>query len=167
MDHSDLNLPDAASAVRQVAVPPTARALSTLSHIDYEDAFLLETGPTQYRPAEQWARAILEDSPRTVRSGLLAGWSTIGLKVGTNRSGRSVLGWDVRRNSPEFVLLGADSRIGMPGELLVKRGRDTLLFATFVQHDNLAARALWAAVEPVHVRVVRDLLEQASNRLAP
>ena len=31
--------------VRQVAVPPAARTLSTLAHIDYEDAFLVETGP--------------------------------------------------------------------------------------------------------------------------
>ncbi len=30
--------------VRQVAMPPGARALSTLSPIDYEDAFLIDTG---------------------------------------------------------------------------------------------------------------------------
>ena len=29
--------------VHQVAVPPAARTLSTLPHIDYEDAFLVET----------------------------------------------------------------------------------------------------------------------------
>jgi len=31
--------------VRPVAVPPAARTLGTLPHIDYEDAFLVETGP--------------------------------------------------------------------------------------------------------------------------
>ncbi len=42
--------------VRQVTLPPAARALSTLSHVDYEDAFLVETGPAQDRTGEQWAR---------------------------------------------------------------------------------------------------------------
>ena len=86
------------------------------------------------------------------------------LKVVDGRSDRSVLGWAVRNSSPEFVLLGADSRIGMPGELLFKRGHDALLFATFVQQDNLIARTVWAATETAHVRVVRQILEQASRR---
>jgi hypothetical protein len=153
-----------AATVRQIAVPPDARALSTLSHIDYEDAFLVETGPPRDRTAEQWARAIIEDAPITVRGRLLSGWSAIGLKLGRGR-GRSVLGWEVRSRSPDFVLLGADSRIGMPGQLLFKRERHALLFATFVQHDNPVARAVWAGVEPVHVPAVRHLLEQASRRL--
>jgi hypothetical protein len=92
------------------------------------------------------------------------GWWAIGLKVVDGRSDRSVLGWAVRNSSPEFVLLGADSRIGMPGELLFKRGHDALLFATFVQQDNLIARTVWAATETAHVRVVRQILEQASRR---
>jgi hypothetical protein len=52
----------------------------------------------------------------------------------------------------------------MPGELLFKRGHDALLFATFVQQDNLIARTVWAETETAHVRVVRQILEQASRR---
>ncbi|MEZ0291202.1 MAG: hypothetical protein ACAH82_01610, partial [Solirubrobacteraceae bacterium] len=58
----------------------------------------------------------------------------------------------------------AGSRIGMPGELLLKREGDALLFATFVQHGNPAARAVWAGVEPVHVPTVRRLLADAARR---
>ena len=65
-----------------------------------------------------------------------------------------------------MCLLGADSRIGMPGELLLEKEGDALLFATFVAQRNLVARAVWAVTEPVHVRVVRDVLGQAS-RAAP
>jgi len=61
--------------VRHVAMPPAARRLSTLSQVDYEDAFLVETGPAQDRTGEQWARAILEDAPIITRSALLLGWS--------------------------------------------------------------------------------------------
>jgi len=69
----------------------------------------------------------------------------------------------VRNSSPEFVLLGADSRIGMPGELLFKRGHDALLFATFVQQQNPIARAMWAAVARRHRQVVPYLIERAAR----
>jgi hypothetical protein len=52
----------------------------------------------------------------------------------------------------------------MPAELLLMRKPGALVFCTFVQHDNPAARAVWAGVEPVHVPVVRRLLAQARRR---
>jgi hypothetical protein len=154
------------SDIRQVAVPAPARALCTLSHIDYEDAFLIESCGAQERTAEQWVRAVMEDAPVAIKAKLLLGWSAIGLMPTVSASRRSVLGWEIRASTPDFVLLGRASLIGMPGELLFKRKRDALLFATFVQHDNLIARAVWAATEPRHVPIVRDLLEQAGRRLA-
>ena len=150
--------------VRQVAVPPAVRAMSTLAHVDYADTFIVDVGSARERTAEQWARAVVEDASAKVRYALQAGWSAIGLKLGAAPADRSVLGWEIRRNTPEFVLLGAESRIGMAGELLFKREQHTLVFATFVQQDNDAARAVWAGTEPVHVPIVRRLLEQASRR---
>ncbi len=70
----------------------------------------------------------------------------------------------MRVSTPDVLLLGAGSRVGMPAELLFKRERHALLFATFVQQDNPVARGLWAGVEPVHVPIVRRLLEQAGRR---
>jgi SnoaL-like protein len=148
--------------VRQVALPPVARALSTLPRVDYSDAFLVEFGATQNWSAEQWARAVLDDAPVAIRTNLLLGWSAIGLKPATRGS---VLGWEIRVSTPDFVLLGRDSLIGMPGELLFKREPEALLFATFVHHANRIARKVWAAVEPTHVRIVRHVLELASRRL--
>jgi hypothetical protein len=150
--------------VRQMNLPSSARALSTLARIDYCDAFLFDVGSTHDESAEELIREILEGAPLAVRTQLLSGWSAIGLKVG-NTSERSVLGWEVRRTVPDHVLLGAESRIGMPGELLLNKEGDALLFATFVAQRNLIARAVWAVTEPVHVRVVRDILDQASRRL--
>jgi hypothetical protein len=166
MDAAEFRMPDANRGVCQIAVPIAARALCTLPRIDYADAFVLETGPVDERTPEEWARAILEGSPTALRTKLLLGWSAIGLKVAHGRSTRSVLGWDVRASGPDFVLLGADSRIGMPGELLFMPGREKLVFATFVQQDNFIARAVWAATEATHVPVVRGLLEHAGRRLA-
>jgi hypothetical protein len=150
--------------VRQVEVPSAARALCTLAHVDYEDAFLVDIGPVQGRTAEQWARVTLEDAPAIMRSALLRGWSALGLRLGPTRSDGFVLGWEVRRRTPDFALLGASSRLGLPAELFFKRQQQTLLFATFVQQENRIARAMWAGVEPVHRPIVRDVLEQASCR---
>jgi hypothetical protein len=148
----------------QIAVPADARALSMLAHVDYEDAFLVEGVPVHERTAEQWARTVLEEAPIGMRAALQTGWSALGLKLGGDGSDRFVLGWEVRRRTPDFVLLGAGSHIGMPGELLFNRERRALLFSTFVQHDNAGARALWAGVEPVHVPIVRRILEDARRR---
>lgn len=150
--------------VRQVAVPPAARTLSTLSHIDYEDAFLVEIGPAQDRTGER-VRAILEDAPIIMRRALRWGWFALGLRLGATRSGRHVLGWEVRRSTPDVALLGASSRLGLPAELLCKRQQQALLVATFVQQENHIARAVWAGLAPVHRRVVRYLLERASRRI--
>jgi len=149
--------------VRRIAVPPTARALSTLADIDYADAFLVETG-TASSP-EQCARAVLDGAPLAVRANLQFGWSAIGLRPAIGRARKSILGWEIRASTPEFVLLGRDSLIGMPGELLFKRERDAVLFCTFVQHKTMVARPTWAAIESSHLRIVGDLLEQAAHRL--
>ena len=53
----------------------------------------------------------------------------------------------------------------MPAELLLKREQHMLLFDTFVQHDGPVARTLWAAVEPAHRPIVRNVLEQGARRI--
>ena len=156
--------PSTPGRVRRVAVPRDARMLTTLSQVDYEDARVVEIGTAQDRTGEQWARAILEDAPGVMRAALRLGWLALGLQLGSTRSDRLVLGWEVRRSTPDFVLLGAGSRLGMPAELLVKRRQQTLLFATFVQKENQIARAVWAGVEPVHQPVLRYVLDQTRRR---
>jgi hypothetical protein len=156
--------PDAGSAVRQIAVAPDVLALSTLARVDYADAFLVEVGGAREHTAEHCARDVLEGASTSVRQNLKSGWDAIGLKLGGAGAEGCVLGWEIRRSTPDHVLLGAESRIGMPGELLFKRQEETLLFATFVQYDHHLARTVWARVEPVHVRTVRRVLEQAAHR---
>jgi hypothetical protein len=153
--------------VRQVALPAGVRALSTLPRIDYDDAFLAGTGPHQGRTAEQWARAVLEGAPRRTQTALSRGWFALGLRVGPVRSEQRVLGWQVRLSTPDAALLGADGRLGLSGELLFLREPAALLFATFVQLDNPAARALWAGISARHRQIVSQLLDQAISPSAP
>jgi hypothetical protein len=85
----------------------------------------------------------------------------LGLK--SAEPGPSILDWAVRNSAPDAVLLGRDSRIGMPAELLFTLRPEGLLFGTFVHHRTPATRAVWAAVLRTHVRTVLQLLERAAS----
>ena len=148
--------------VRQIALPPDARALSTLSGIDYEDAFAV-TAEVQHT-AEEWVRAVLYDAPPRVRRRLRLGWTALGLNLGPPWSSDRVLGWKVKHSDPDFVLLAADSWLGFRGELLFGREPGRLLFATLVEQTNPAVRVLWAAITNRHQHVVRSLLTHAAGR---
>jgi hypothetical protein len=150
--------------VRAIAVPASARRLSTLPRIDYEDAFVVTTGPTEHRSAEQWARAVFDDAPRGVRTTLTSGWSALGLRQRADADAGFILGWAVQQSTPDHVLLGARSPLGLSAELLLKRRPKSLLFDTFVQHENAAGRAVWAGIEPIHPPIVRYVLEGAARR---
>ena len=108
---------------------------------------------------------ILESAPGAFRTGAPRVWRALGLKH-RPRGQASVLGWPIRRQTPELALLGADSHTGMPAQLLVwKPAPGELLFATLVQHRNGAMRALWAAMIPAHQRIVQELLVGARRRV--
>jgi hypothetical protein len=106
---------------------------------------------------------MLEGAPRSMRKTLRFGWFALGLKLDSTPSDRSVLGWEVRRSTPDHALLAAGSRLGTPAELLFKPQPDSLLFATFVQLQNPIVRAIWAGVGPKHREVVPYLLERAAR----
>jgi hypothetical protein len=148
--------------VRQVPLPSGVRERGTLAHVDYDDAFLVDTGSASDRTGEQWALAIIEGAPTSTQRALRRGWWALGLRLGPTRSDRFVLGWEVRRTDSDLALLGASGRLGLSGELLFEPGQDTLLFATFVQLDNPVARAMWRGMAPHHRKVVRHLLERAA-----
>jgi hypothetical protein len=148
--------------VSQVLLPEDARALSTLSRVDYEDAFIVDA-PGE-RTAEQWARAVFNDAPLAVRARLISGWMGLGLKLGEPWSARHVLGWKMRQSSPSVVLLAADSLLGLQAELLFRTEPRGLLFATLIQQDNPAARAVWVRMTATHQKVVRSLLHHAARR---
>jgi hypothetical protein len=153
--------------VRQIEVPREAGALTTLSRVDYRDAFLVDVGRVAERTAEQWTRAVVEGAPADVRCTLQSGWAALGLQLDAAASDRLVLGWPIRDSTREFVLLGARSDIGMEGELLFMRKQHDLLFATFIRLDSDRARATWSEIEPAHAPIVRRILEDASRRCRP
>jgi hypothetical protein len=150
--------------VCQIATPATVHALSTFTHVDYEDTFLVKTSPTDSRSGEQLARVVFENAPAIIRVVLPRGWFVLGLRLDRDHSEHAVLGWRLHRNTPDFALLAAGSRFGLPAELLFMREGHGFIFATFVKMENLFARAAWTAIAPLHRTVVRCLLTLASRR---
>src|SRR5262249_10907067 len=135
---------------------------STLTRIDYEDAFRV-TAEVDVTP-EQWVRAMLDGAPPKVRARLWLGWIALGLRLGPPGSSRRGLGWKVKHSDPDFVLPGADSWLGLRGQLLCRSDPQGLVFATFVQLSNPGVRTLWASITPHHQHVVRSLLTHAVVR---
>jgi hypothetical protein len=153
------------SHVQQIALSPDARALTTLPVLDYTDAFSVTGHPPGERSPEQWARAVLAGAPRGVRVKLVISWTLLGLRLGVRPPGGRILGWRVRHSTPDYLLLGAGSRLGLPAELLFRCEPGGLLFATFVQQRSRLARALWPRVIPSHQRVVGSLLAHGARRV--
>jgi hypothetical protein len=144
--------------VQQVELPPAARALCSLPRIDYSDCFVAETDHAMELSAEEWARRILEGAPTSFKISAPATWFALGLKHGLPWSGNNMLGWPVRRSEPGFVLLGAQSRTGMPAELLIKRQQGSILFATFIQHRSRVMKRIWSFMEGPHQEIVPRLV---------
>lgn len=157
-------LSPALPTVTQISLPAGAHALSTLPRIDYEDAFMVSDA-VDLTP-RQWARAVIDDAPARVRARLYMGWLGLGLKLGPPWSSHRVLGWRVARNEPDWLLLTANSWLGLRGELLFRREADGLLFATLIQQTNPVAHSVWARVVDTHQHVVRSLLTHAAGREA-
>ena len=154
----------ASRKVHKVPLPAAAHAVSTLSSIDYHDAFRVDIGGDR-RTAEQWARMVLEDAPLRARSAMVTSWTAIGLRLHFfGGSDRFVLGWEIRRRSRDVLLLGASSLIGMPAELVVRRENQTLLFATLVEKRTPLASLVWASIEAMHQSFVPALIERAVDR---
>ena len=153
--------------VSEKALPAWVHEATTLDRIDYRDCFVMENvgsiGPAN---AEQWARELLERAPFPLRRNLPRGWRAIGLRHGSTRSPTCVLGWPIRINTANRVVVGARSRVGMPAELVFARHGNGWLFATLVQHDNPIVSILWNVMAESHRRVVRHLLLSAGERIA-
>jgi hypothetical protein len=158
-------MPAAKDTVTGLAgLPQEARALTSLgAEAGYTDAFTAHVDFGE-RDAEAWSRLVLEQAPAPLRTSLPAGWASLGLRHGPLDSPEHVLGWPIRERNEDHILLGADSRLGMPAELLFARWRDELLFATVIRFDRSAMRAVWAGTERVHRRIVRTLLTRAVER---
>src|SRR5215207_6651710 len=148
----------------QVDPPQSVRELTTLGRVDYLDAFVTEVDPDDPGRAQAWARAMLEGVGRRERLEFQLVWRALGLRLGLLPSADHIVGWRILDEQPDYVLLLADSWIGMPAEVLVRRVGSELTMLTFVEQRTILARAMWATATPVHRAAVPGLLRAVSRR---
>ena len=152
------------TVTREDRLPRAVEGWSGLARVDYADAFRTTSATTRVWTARQWATHVLEGAPLLTRVQLVGGWLSLGLAVNPVRGGR-VLGWRVREEAPDHLLLGADSPIGLRAELLFARCDEAWWFGTRLRLENAVARCAWAPVARVHPGAVVRLHEDADARL--
>lgn len=148
----------------EVEPPQSLRNLTTLGRVDYVDAFVAEVAPDDPGGAQDWARAMFEEISRRERLEFQVVWRVLGLRLGLLPSGDRIVGWHIRDEQSSHVLLYADSWIGMPAEVLVRRVGSELTMVTFVEQRTALARAMWAKATPVHRVAVPGLLRRVARR---
>ena len=130
---------------------------------DYVDSCQVSTDGLPARSAEQWARAALEGMPRPLHWLVLVGWRVVlGFKLGPRPSPDHILGWRVVANSPEEVVIEAQSGL-MTADLLFRVDDSTVTWMTFVRHQRRASRPIWSIVGLLHRRIVPYTLARAAE----
>ncbi|WP_193608714.1 hypothetical protein [Nocardioides lijunqiniae] len=151
------------TVARAHELPIEVHQLCTLERIDYFDAFRTSNPQTKDWSAGRWARHVLADASLRTRVHLVAGWSTLGLKVNPARNDR-ILGWPIESQTADHVVLATRSPWGISAQLVFARHESEWWFGTLLTLDGALARTAWSVIRPVHLSYVRTLLQQADAR---
>jgi hypothetical protein len=139
-------------------VPAAIRSHDTLARPDYVDLF---TGPARgatERSPEEWARAVLEDTP-TGRSAPVL-WRLLGLRLGPRPSPDCIQGWRIADRGDDWIRIETASWF-VTAHAVVQVDEDQLSLALFLRYDRRIAALIWAPVSVMHRRAVPVMLHQA------
>ncbi|TAM73079.1 DUF2867 domain-containing protein [Mycobacterium sp.] len=132
---------------------------------DYADSFEVTIAAGDARTAEQTFRDGLGDKPGT--RGKLVLWihrHVLRLRLGPARSPDHLIGWPIVRSDPDELVLATCGPL-LRGELTLRRqdGRRAVLTTRLHYRQQLAARAVWALVGPLHRIVAPRLMERSAR----
>jgi hypothetical protein len=140
-------------------VPDTVRALSTLDEPDYVDLFTVTTPRATDYSAEEWARAVLEQTP-LARRNARALWRVLGLRLGPPQSPDHVQGWEIAARGDTWLRVETASwYLAAQAVVLVEPGQVSLSLS--LRYDRPPAALVWARVSGPHQRAVPAMLRQA------
>jgi hypothetical protein len=142
-------------------IPETIRAHDTLASPDYVDLFTAPASGATDRSPEEWARAVLEETP-TGRSAP-ALWRRLGLRLGPRPSAEHVQGWKIAARGDDWIRLETASWFMTAHGILHIDDRQ-LSLALFIRYDHPIASLAWMPESARHRRAVPVMLRQA---LAP
>jgi hypothetical protein len=149
---------DVVAIVGLTNIPEAIRCLDTLTRPDYVDLFTVPTSGAADKSAEEWARAMLEDTP-TGRSAPTL-WRLLGLRLGPMPSPGCVQGWKIAERGEDWIRVEAISWF-MTAHAVVKVDDGHVSLGLFVRYDRRIAALIWPPVSRMHRRGVPVILHQA------
>ena len=148
-----------ASQVGSQMVPDSIRRLTTLVDPNYVDHFVLTTPSARAFSAEEWARAVLEQSPLARRNARTL-WRLMGLRLGPPRSPVHVQGWRISARGDSWLRAETASwYMTAQAVCLVEEGQVSVSLS--LRYDRPVAVLVWAVVSGPHRRAVPVMLRQA------
>jgi hypothetical protein len=139
-------------------IPEAIRSATTIGEPDYVDLCTVTTGDATNRSPEQWARAVLEETPLGRHARLL--WQRLGLRLGPPGSLGYVQGWKIADRGDDWIRLETASSC-MTAHAVCRVDDGQLSLALFLRYDQPIAALIWSPVSVLHRRAVPDLLRQA------
>jgi hypothetical protein len=132
----------------------------------YTDSFTAELTTGADRSPEQWARAVFEGAPQSVRWFLVAGFRFgLGLRFGPRPSPEHVLGWAIVERAQDSITLQARSWF-LTSRLVFQTDGSRGTQSTFVRYDRPIAALLWPPVAILHRQIVPRLVRRAATHTA-
>ncbi|WP_156687747.1 DUF2867 domain-containing protein [Mycobacterium sp. Marseille-P9652] len=149
----------------RMAVRWTLRRVATAACPDYTDVFEVPIEPGDSRTAEQAFRDAVGRRPGV--SGSAVAWihrHVLRLSLGPYSAPGRVIGWPIVRSDPDEFVLATGGPL-MDARLTLRRegGRRATL-TTRLHYRRGSARAVWAAVGPLHRVVAPRLMERSARR---
>jgi hypothetical protein len=142
-------------------VPESIRSLGGLANPDYQDLFTATTNEASDKPADDWARVVLEGAPDHLRLAVfLAQRFLLGLRLGPHRSPDYILGWKIADRGDSWVRIEAASWM-MTASLVFKVDEARLSMATFVRYDRRMASLVWPPGSILHRKIGLALMDRA------
>jgi hypothetical protein len=145
-------------------VPESVRPLGGLANPDYLDLFTATRDKASERPAEDWARIVLERiMPGYIRLGVfVAQQLLLGLRLGPRRSPDYVAGWKIAARGEGWVRIEAASWM-TTASMVFKVDQARLSLATFFRYDRRIAALVWPPISIAHRKVGLTLMRRAAS----
>ncbi len=133
---------------------------------DYVDVFEVPIQSNDSRTAEEALRDALRQNPGVLGAAVL--WihrRILGFRLGPAISGEHIIGWSIMRSDTDEIVLAANGPL-MHGELDLRRqaGRRAVLTTRLHYRHQLAGRAVWLVIGPLH-RVIAPALMKRTARV--
>jgi hypothetical protein len=147
--------------VSEIDVPAAVHALQLLDHVDYEDAYAVDTNSD--RTAQEWMRRFIQDAPRWFQLPWVGlGTVLLGARFGPLRAPGYVLGWQILTDSSGMFAVGLDSKAGLSARLIALTSPGHAVIATQIRLATRYAQTLWPPIRRGHRYFAPYLLSRAA-----